>query len=212
MPVKTRTAQEPTQLTPAEKRAAAHLVTGASNAEGAQVLGISSTTFTGYIIAIGAKFGVTCRSGRPARAHAVLTSEQVPPPPTPEHIPDFTNRDLRLLWALAEHAETHDIARAAGIAPADVRPLIAGLVDKVGAVNDTHLVGVCHAWGLFKSRPARLSWAGSARFHVAGQPAAATRSSLGVPPTTAGMSAATIRRCASGRCAACTWAVASAAR
>ncbi|MBQ0972904.1 LuxR C-terminal-related transcriptional regulator [Streptomyces pilosus] len=165
MPVKIRTAQELTQLTPAEKGAAAHLVAGASNAEGAQALGISTTTFTSYIVAIGKKFGITSRSGRPARAHAVLASGQVPPPPAPKLIPDFTDRDLRLLRALAENPETHDIARAAGIAPADVRPMIADLVDKAGAANDTHLIGLGHAWGLLKTDPTQL--AGAARPHAA---------------------------------------------
>lgn len=121
MPVKIRTAQELAQLTPAEKRAAGQLVAGASNAEAAQALGISTTTFTGHIVAISKKFGITSRSARPARAHAVLASGQVPPPPAPERIPDFTERDLRLLRALAEHPETRDIAMAVEIAPADVR-------------------------------------------------------------------------------------------
>lgn len=155
MPVEIRTAKALTQLTPAEKRAAEHLIAGASNAEGAQALGISTTTFTGYIVAIGKKFDITSRRGRPARAHAVLASGQVPPPPAPEHVPDFTDGDLRLLRALAENAETYDIAMAARVAPVDVRPMIADLVDKAGAATDTHLVGLGHAWGLLDTSPAR---------------------------------------------------------
>ncbi|GHG12869.1 helix-turn-helix domain-containing protein [Streptomyces filamentosus] len=192
MPVKIRTAQALTQLTPAEKRAAEQLVAGASNAEGAQALGISTTTFTGNIVAIGKKFGITSRRGRAARAHAVLASGQVPPPPAPERIPDVTERDLRLLRALAEHPETHDIARAAGLAPADVRPMIADLVDKAGAANETHLIGLGHAWGLLKTGPSQL--AGSARFHAADLPLQAGRSPWGATPTTAGSSPAMVRR------------------
>ncbi|MGC4916337.1 hypothetical protein [Streptomyces albogriseolus] len=193
MPVKIRTAQALTQLTPAEKRAAEHLVTGASNAKGAQALGISTTTFTGYIVAIGKKFGITSRRGRPARAHAVLASGQVPPPPSPERTPDFTERDLRLLRALAENAETHDIARAAGIASADVRPLIDDLVDKAGADNDTHLVGLGHAWELLNTGPSQLAGAAQAP-HAADPPLEASRSPWGATPTTAGSSAITVRR------------------
>ncbi|MGW6202280.1 LuxR C-terminal-related transcriptional regulator [Streptomyces sp. NPDC055089] len=149
MPEKIHTAPAPVQLTPAEKRAAEHLVAGASNAEGAQALSISTTTFTSHIAALGQKFGVTSgRRSRPARAHAVLASRQVPPPPAPVDVPDFTERDLRLLRALAEHPETYDIAMQAEVAPVDVRPLIADLVYKAGAANDTHLVGLGHAWGL----------------------------------------------------------------
>ncbi|MEV5043571.1 LuxR C-terminal-related transcriptional regulator [Streptomyces griseoincarnatus] len=192
MPAKIRTAQELTQLTPSEKRAAGQLVAGASNAEGAQALGISTTTFTGHIVAIGKKFGITSRSGRPARAHAVLASGQVPPPPAPERIPDFTERDLRLLRALAEHPETHDIARAVEIAPADVRPMIADLVDKAGAANDTHLIGLGHAWGLLNTGPAQL--AGTTPFHAAYRTLQASRSPRGATPTTAGRSPATVRR------------------
>ncbi|MGZ2358483.1 LuxR C-terminal-related transcriptional regulator [Streptomyces sp. 372A] len=161
MPVKIRTAQELTQLTPAEKRVAEHLVAGASNAEGAQSLGISTTTFTSYTVAIGKKFGITGRRSRPARAHAVLASGQVPAPPAPKRIPKFSERDLRLLRALAENAETYDIARAAEVAPADVYPLIAELVDKAKALNATHLVGLGHAWGLLDISRARSGSTGT---------------------------------------------------
>ncbi|WP_051698613.1 LuxR C-terminal-related transcriptional regulator [Streptomyces albus] len=185
MPVKIRTAQELAQLTPAEKRAAGQLVAGVSNAEAAQALGISTATFTRHIVAISMKFGVTSRSARPARVHAVLASGQVPPPPAPERVPDFTERDLRLLRALAEHPETRDIAMAVEIAPADVRPMIADLVDKAGADNETHLIGLGHAWGLLDTGP---QLAGTTPFH------AANRSPRGAAPATAASSPATMRR------------------
>jgi DNA-binding NarL/FixJ family response regulator len=153
MPVKIPTADALTQLTPAEKRVAESLVTGASNAQGAQDLNMSTSTFIGHVANIGRKFQITGRTGRPARAHAVLASKQVAPPPAPTSIPDFTPADLRLLRALAAHPETHDIARAAEIAPADVRPQIADLVAKAGAANDTHLIGLGHAWGLLGTGP-----------------------------------------------------------
>ncbi|MFE6977164.1 LuxR C-terminal-related transcriptional regulator [Streptomyces sp. NPDC057682] len=153
MSEKIHTAPAPVQLTPAEKRAAEHLVAGSSNAEGAQALSISTTTFTSHIAAIGQKFALTGHRSRPARAHAVLASRQVPPPPAPEHMPHFTERELRLLRALAERPETYDIATQAGVAAADVRPLIADLVAKAGAANDTHLVALGHAWGLLGTSP-----------------------------------------------------------
>ncbi|MFE9679267.1 LuxR C-terminal-related transcriptional regulator [Streptomyces sp. NPDC006259] len=152
MPVKIPTAAQLTQLTPAEKRVAEVLVTGASNIHGARNLGMSSSTYAGHLGSISRRFQITSRTGRPARAHAVLASGQVAPPPAPAHIPEFTLGERRLLRALAEHPETHEIARAARVAEAEVRPWIKALVAKAGADNDTHLVGLGHAWGLLGAR------------------------------------------------------------
>jgi DNA-binding NarL/FixJ family response regulator len=148
MVVKIPTATELTQLTPTEKLVAEALITGASNAQGADDLSMSTGTFAAHVSSIGRKFQVTSRKGRAARAHAVLASGQVAPPAAPAVAPDFTHAEQRLLRALAEHPETHDIARAAGIPQADVRPQIRELVAKAGADNDTHLIGLGHAWGL----------------------------------------------------------------
>ncbi|MET7490297.1 LuxR C-terminal-related transcriptional regulator [Streptomyces sp. NPDC005538] len=148
MPAKIPTATEFTQLTPSEKRVAEVLVTGASNVQGASDLDMSTRTFAGHVGSIGRKFQITSRAGRAARVHAVLASGQVAPPTTPAAVPEFTRAEQRLLRALATHPETHDIARAAGIPPAEVRPQIKKLVAKSGADNDTHLIGLSHAWGL----------------------------------------------------------------
>ncbi|MFK0154346.1 LuxR C-terminal-related transcriptional regulator [Streptomyces sp. NPDC090493] len=139
-----RSAAELTRLTPTEKRVAEHLVAGYSNAEGAGELGMSATSFSGHISNIGRKFRA---DARPARAHAVLASGQVPPPSAASTAPVLDSDERRLLRALAEHSDTYAIARASGIAAADVRERIEILVAKAGAVNDTHLIGLCHAWG-----------------------------------------------------------------
>ncbi|MEV8033601.1 hypothetical protein [Streptomyces sp. NPDC086182] len=148
MPVNSPIVASPVRLTPAEKRVAAVLVTGASNIQGGKDLGMSPRTFAGHLVRIGRKVQITSRVGRPARAHALLASGLVPPPLAPSPVPELTVGERRLLRALAEHAETHDIARAARVPGAEVRPWINALVDKVGADNDTHLVGLGHAWGL----------------------------------------------------------------
>ncbi|PQM20604.1 LuxR family transcriptional regulator [Streptomyces xinghaiensis] len=153
MPVKIPTRAALTRLTPTETRVAERLVTGMSNAQGARELGMSLNTFTGHLASIGRKFQINSRTGRPARAHAVLASKQVAPPPAPTSVPDFTTAERRLLCALAVHPETPDIARAAGIAPADVRPQIADLVAKANADNETHLIGLGHAWRLLDADP-----------------------------------------------------------
>ncbi|MFI0220465.1 LuxR C-terminal-related transcriptional regulator [Streptomyces lydicus] len=140
-----RSAAELTRLTPAEQRVGEQLVTGRSNVQAAGELSMSPGTFSRHLGNIGRKFHITARH---ARAHAVLTSGQVAPPAAPEPAPVLTGTERQLLRAFAEHSDIDDIARAAGIAKADVRPLIKKLVDKAGADNNTHLIGLAHAWGL----------------------------------------------------------------
>lgn len=152
MPVTIPTAAEFTRLTPAERRVAEVLVTGASNIQGAQNLGMSSSTYAGHLGSISRKFQIASRTGRPARAHAVLASGQIAPPPASAHAPEFTLAELQLLRALAQHPETRDIARAARVHEAEVRPRIKALVAKSAADNETHLVGLGHAWGLLGPR------------------------------------------------------------
>ncbi|WP_329020626.1 helix-turn-helix transcriptional regulator [Streptomyces sp. NBC_01601] len=144
-----RSAAERTRLTPTEKRVAERLVAGCSNEEGARELDMTSNSFSGHLSSIGRKFRV---AARPARAHAVLTSGQVPPPSTPGPAPDFDATERQLLDALAEQSGTYAIAKSSGLASADVREQIEILVAKAGAANDTHLVGLCHAWSLLGTR------------------------------------------------------------
>jgi len=140
-----RSASELTRLTPTEKRVAERLVAGCSNEEGASELDMSSSSFSGHLSSIGRKFRV---AARPARAHAVLASGQVSPPSAPTPAPEFDAAERRLLDALAKRSGTYAIAKASGLASADVREQIEILVTKAGAANDTHLIGLCHALGL----------------------------------------------------------------
>jgi DNA-binding NarL/FixJ family response regulator len=142
---KGRSAAELTRLTPTEKRVAERLVAGCSNEEGARELGMNSSSFSGHLSGIGRKFGV---AARPARAHAVLASGQVPPPSATAPAPDFDAAERQLLDALAKQSGTYAIAQASGLASANVREQIEILVTKAGAANDTHLIGLCHTWGL----------------------------------------------------------------
>ncbi|MEU6346496.1 helix-turn-helix transcriptional regulator [Streptomyces sp. NPDC046977] len=135
-----------TRLTPAERRVAEQLVLGLSNAEIAAELGISPGTVAGHLGSIGRRFHL---SARPTRAHAVLGGGQIDPPPAPGPAPELTTAETMLLQAIAAHEETHEIARAADIADASVGPHVRDLVEKTGAKNPTHLVGLGHAWKLF---------------------------------------------------------------
>lgn len=146
-----RSAAGLTRLTPTEKRVAECLVAGCSNEEGARELDMRSSSFSGHLSSIGRKFNV---AARPARAHAVLASGQVPPPSATAPAPDFHAAERRLLDALAEQSGTYAIAKASGLASADVRDQISILVAKANAANEVHLIGLAHAWGLLGAGPA----------------------------------------------------------
>jgi DNA-binding CsgD family transcriptional regulator len=136
------------QLTPGELRVAQHLVAGLSNPEGAALLGIGTGTFSSHLGSIGDKFHAFAR---PHRAHAVLASGQVTPPPSTLPVPALDESDLIFLRALAEHSNPSDIARAAGAATASVRSKTGRLVRKAGASNATHLIGLAHTWGFLQA-------------------------------------------------------------
>lgn len=153
MPVRISTSADITRLTPTEKLVAETLVTGASNRESAQQLGLSKNTVDRHLGNIRDKTGISGKDSRPARAHALLASGQVAPPPAPTQIPDLTPQELRLLRARAEHSDIEDVAQAAGIHRGEVRERISDLVAKTRARNDTHLIGLGHAWGLLTPNP-----------------------------------------------------------
>lgn len=145
MTVSSVSAADHTLMTPTEMRVAEQLVTGQSNDQAAEALGMQPGTFRRHLTRIGWKLQAT---SRPARAHAVLNSGQIDPPITSLERPSLCEDDLLLLKAVAEHSENQDIARTARIHRTEVRAKLAGLVKKTGADNATHLVGLAHAWGI----------------------------------------------------------------
>ncbi|OEJ56728.1 hypothetical protein BGM19_00280 [Streptomyces agglomeratus] len=138
------------RLTPTEVRVAERLVAGQSNAEAAAALGMQPETFRSHLSKIGEKFQVP--SSRPARAHAILMSGQVPPPTTSANRPPLTEDDRLLLTAAAEHSTTEGIAQAVSASPKTARRKLAALVTTTGADNLTHLVGLSHYWGYLGPR------------------------------------------------------------
>jgi DNA-binding CsgD family transcriptional regulator len=149
MPATPTTVTDPRRLTPTEQKVAALIAAGSTPRQAAQELGVSRPTVTDHLNRIGWKTHTTSHA---ARIHVVLADGQIDPPMAERPAPGFTGAELQLLRALAERSETADIAAAAGVPLANVRPALRSLREKAGASTDAHLVGLGHAWGL-------LGWA-----------------------------------------------------
>ncbi|WP_406723953.1 hypothetical protein WJ438_03845 [Streptomyces sp. GD-15H] len=63
-------------------------------------------------------------------------------------IPALSDAQLVLLRAVTEYSRPLDIARAAKIAPADLRASLDQLLADAGAADTTQLVTRAHAWQL----------------------------------------------------------------
>ncbi|MFD7898990.1 LuxR C-terminal-related transcriptional regulator [Streptomyces sp. NPDC059743] len=146
-----RSADELSTLTPTQQRVVEKIAAGLSNQQAATELGMKTGTLAGHVMSIGHKFGVT---SRPAKVHAALASGQACAPDAPATVPDFTEDELRLLHAVATCSENDEIAAAARIAPVLVTTRIRDLVERAGALNSSHLIGLAHAWKLLSTRTA----------------------------------------------------------
>ncbi|MFE9802967.1 LuxR C-terminal-related transcriptional regulator [Streptomyces goshikiensis] len=137
-------------ITPAQKRLAAHLVQGLSNSEIAAEEYLAPDTVSSHVRGIRQNLHCPPRSSRPVLAHALLLHGQVEAPPLPALRPAFeaNEHERLLLRAIAEHSAPADIARAAKIAPRDLKSRTEELVRAAGASDSTHLVGLGHALGL----------------------------------------------------------------
>ncbi|MFD6967871.1 LuxR C-terminal-related transcriptional regulator [Streptomyces sp. NPDC059949] len=135
------------QITPAQKRVAHHVVRGASNAEICAQLHLSESTVRSHIKKGSKILGCPTRSSRAVYVHALLTHQQVLPPPAPRPGTQLTEPEQKILRAVAEHSRIDEIATAAGIHRDDVRLEITALRDKTGAVDDAHLVSIGHSLG-----------------------------------------------------------------
>ncbi|MFI0219893.1 LuxR C-terminal-related transcriptional regulator [Streptomyces lydicus] len=134
-------------LSPAQKRVATPFVYGASNSVISQQLHLTTDSVASHLRMARKKLGCP-GSSRPVLVHAILTTHQVAPPACHRPAPDFTEAELILLNAIAEHSLSADIARCVGGSGANVRGGVDALIKKACADNPTHLVGLGHAWGL----------------------------------------------------------------
>ncbi|MEU9776609.1 helix-turn-helix transcriptional regulator [Streptomyces sp. NPDC047968] len=137
-----------TALTPAEQRVADQLVGGLNARAIAAEMHLSPNTVSAYLRATRAKLHCPPRCATHVLAHRLLSTQQVPAPAPAGPPPDLDPRQQRLLNALAEHTSSYDIALAAQLAPADVRPAVEDLLAGTGADDTTQLVVQGHAWGL----------------------------------------------------------------
>lgn len=139
-----------TPLTAAQIRIATHLVQGLTNREIATAEHLTPGTVSGQISGLRQNLHCPPHSSRPFLAHTLLLHRLVPPPPLPEPHPPFTanENEQLLLKAIAEHSAPANIARAAKIAPGDVKCHTQDLVLAARATDPTHLVALGHTLGI----------------------------------------------------------------
>ncbi|MFF3501197.1 response regulator transcription factor [Streptomyces sp. NPDC003247] len=137
-----------TQLTPAEKRIAQHLIKGITTADISTQMHLSPHTVKSHIRVLRGKLQCPPRCSLTVLVQALMSSRQVDPPTSLGPAPDLNSQQLRLLRAVAHHSGAYDIARAAKIVPADVRADVEALVAAAGAANPAHMVALAHAWSL----------------------------------------------------------------
>ncbi|MFF3697282.1 helix-turn-helix transcriptional regulator [Streptomyces sp. NPDC002221] len=145
-----RNLMHPPPLCPDALRVAEELVTGALNPAIADMLGMSLAEVTGHLDRIGQ---LTCARARHTRAHQLLASGLVAPPPASRPLPVFSSAEKRLLSTLRSCELWQSIATSAGLSLSSVKPAMQSLIFRAGADNRTHLVGLAHAWDLFDHPP-----------------------------------------------------------
>ncbi|KOU40201.1 hypothetical protein ADK55_32085 [Streptomyces sp. WM4235] len=136
-------------LPPAQKRIAEHLVQGLSNNEIATKEHLSLDTVSSHIRGMRQSLHCPPRASRPVLVHTLLLHRQVTTPQFPPQRPTFQPSEVEqlLLKAIAEHSAPADIARAAKIAPSDVKARTQDLVRAAGVIDSTRLMSLGHALG-----------------------------------------------------------------
>ncbi|MEN8654348.1 DNA-binding protein [Streptomyces sp. 21So2-11] len=143
-----------TPLTPTLKRVARHLVDGlTTNRDLATKTGLSANTVRQYVRDIRKSVHCPPRSKPQVLVHLLLAAEQVAPPSTDQPAPELNAEQKLLLKAVAEHGSPRDIARAAKLAPANLRTALDQLLAEGGATDVTQLVVLAHAWRLLGTVP-----------------------------------------------------------
>ncbi|MCX2969405.1 MULTISPECIES: helix-turn-helix domain-containing protein [Streptomyces] len=137
-----------TPLTPALQRIAQHLADGLTPQEIATKTGLSAMTVRQYLRDIRESLHCPPRCKPLVIVHRLFALQQVAAPTTHKPTPKLSQEQLLLLRAVAEHTSPSDIAREAGLAPADSRAAVDTLLAETGATDTTQLVVLAHTWGL----------------------------------------------------------------
>ncbi|WP_236244479.1 MULTISPECIES: helix-turn-helix transcriptional regulator [unclassified Streptomyces] len=133
----------PRPLTRAQRDVGRLLLTGASDAQIAEELGLPVGTVRRHLTSIGRRFGAPTAA---RRAAALLAGGHVSPPPVSMLAPDLSETDLIVLRVLAGLATEDDL-------PEDLRTgLFLDHVDELrercGARTDPHLIALAAFWEL----------------------------------------------------------------
>lgn len=159
----TTTSAPITPLKPTHKRVAQHLVDGHTAQDIATRAGLSPHTVRQYVRDIRVSLHCPPRCKPQVLVHLLLAAEQVALPTAERPAPELNAEQQLLLKAVAEHSAPHDIARAAMIAPADLRSALDELLDETRAADVTQLVVLAHAWHLLGARPTGTAQSGANR-------------------------------------------------
>ncbi|MGQ4484393.1 helix-turn-helix transcriptional regulator [Streptomyces sp. SAS_281] len=144
MPVRAAAPARPRPLTSAQLRVGQLLLTGASDAQIAEELGLPVGIVRRHLTSIGRRFGAPTAA---RRATALLAGGHVPPPPVSTLAPDLTETDLTVLRVLAGLATEDEL-------PEDLRPTglfldrVDELRERCGARSDPHLIALAAFWEL----------------------------------------------------------------
>ncbi|MER6116148.1 hypothetical protein [Streptomyces sp. NPDC001743] len=140
-PVRVAAPARPRPLTSAQLRVGQLLLTGASDAQIAEELGLPVGIVRRHLTSIGRRFGAPTAA---RRATALLAGGHVSPPPVSMLAPDLAETDLAVLRVLA----------AEDGLPAGLRPRgpfldrVDELRERCGARSDAHLIALAAAWEL----------------------------------------------------------------
>ncbi|MER6408973.1 LuxR C-terminal-related transcriptional regulator [Streptomyces viridosporus] len=141
------TAPPTTALTADQQRVAARFVYGLTNKAIAQKVCLSVGGVASHLRAARKKMGCPGCS-RSVLVHTLLAAREVPPPASNGPVPAFTEHELTVIRAIAEHSRNADIGKAIGVRADDVRAEVDAVVAQGKASNAAHLVGLAHAWGI----------------------------------------------------------------
>ncbi|MGW2690151.1 LuxR C-terminal-related transcriptional regulator [Streptomyces sp. NPDC001414] len=143
-------------LTPSERRLAVHVVKGLTAREIASKVGLRLSTVYATLRNVRWKLGCPERCSLAVVAHRILITGVISIPTPKRAAPPLGSEQISLLRALTRHTLPLYIARAANIAPGDLRAALDQLLAGTGARDITEAVILAHGWGLLTDKQARV--------------------------------------------------------